>query len=161
MFKIEPGFWNCCKAKPAKIVAFDDDRDGAPKDALVWHYACKACASTVHPSRVMDTPEAPKEEEPKCDCGCTTPDTYHYTGCALLKARFKEFTADGAPITDGMAVWDYNLEPGFVSLSRLGNDGWFDVCKPGQTRGNSMNAVRVCVRHPSTNQLASDALKGK
>lgn len=56
MFKIEPGFWNCCKAKPAKIVAFDDDRDNAPKDALVWHYACNSCASTVHPSRVMDTP---------------------------------------------------------------------------------------------------------
>lgn len=54
--KIEPGFWNCCQAKPTKIVAFNDDRDNAPKDALVWHFACKSCASTVHPSRVMDAP---------------------------------------------------------------------------------------------------------
>lgn len=54
--KIESGFWNCCQAKPTKIVAFDDDRDGAPKGALVWHFACAGCASTVHSSRVMDAP---------------------------------------------------------------------------------------------------------
>lgn len=54
--KIELGFWNCCQARPTKVVAFDDDRDGAAKGALVWHYACAGCASTVHPSRVLDAP---------------------------------------------------------------------------------------------------------
>lgn len=92
-------------------------------------------------------------------CECPTPDVFHYKGCAVLIERFEANTADGVKIRDGMAVWDYNLEPGFVSLASLGDDGWFMVCKPGQNRGSWMNDVRVCVRHPSTGQAAGDAIR--
>lgn len=92
------------------------------------------------------------------NCDCPTPEVFHYNGCPVLIARFKQCTADGVTITDGMVVWDYNLEAGYVSLARLGDDGWFEVCKPGQNRGSLMNNVRVCVRHPFSAQLASDAL---
>ena len=100
-------------------------------------------------------------DEAQRTCACPTPNVFHYSGCNVLIAKFDRRTADGVPITDGMAVWDYNLDAGFVSLAHLGDDGWFEVCRPGQNRGTSMNADRVCVRHPSTYQTASDALKGK
>lgn len=100
-------------------------------------------------------------DEAQSKCACPTPNTFHYSGCDVLVASFNGSTADGYPITDGMEVWDYNLEPGIVNLSRLGDDGWFEVRKPGAHRGISMNAERVCVRHPSTGQTASDALKAR
>lgn len=99
-------------------------------------------------------------EEAHKVCTCPTPNVFHYRGCDVLVANFNGFTADGHAIREGMAVWDYNLDPGTVTLKRLGDDGWFEVCKSGQNRGTSMNAERVCVRHPVTRQLASDALKG-
>lgn len=62
-------------------------------------------------------------------------------------------TADGVEITDGMRVWDYNLDRGVVDLSRMGTDGWFDVRT--DTGGRSfMNAERICVRHPFTYEEA-------
>lgn len=62
-------------------------------------------------------------------------------------------TADGHEITDGMRVWDYNLDRGTVDLSRLDSQGWFDVVT--DDRGKSyMNAERVCVRHPFTGERA-------
>lgn len=97
-----------------------------------------------------------------CDCGKGSNYLNHFKGCAVLIAKFDHRTSDGHLITDGMEVWDYNLTPGYVCLKRLGDDGWFEVVsKPGLPRGTMMNADRVCVRHPSTRQLASDALKGK
>lgn len=50
---IKPGFWNCCQAKPSKVVAFDGENG-----ELIWHFACAGCASTVHSSRVLDAPNA-------------------------------------------------------------------------------------------------------
>ena len=60
---IKQGFWNCCRENPDKLVAFDDDREGAPSGALIWHHACTTCASTVHPSRVLDAPDAAVEPQ--------------------------------------------------------------------------------------------------
>lgn len=46
-----PGFWNCCQAKPSKVVQFDAE-DGTP----VWYQACAACASTVSAERIRELP---------------------------------------------------------------------------------------------------------
>jgi len=100
------------------------------------------------------------QEEAEEGCTCPTPKIFHYKGCAVLVAHFNGYTSDGHPITHGLAVWDYNVKPGLVSLDQLGDDGWFEVVGKGQTRGSLMNSERVCVRHPYTGQLASDALKG-
>jgi hypothetical protein len=62
-------------------------------------------------------------------------------------------TADGVEITDGMRVWDYNLERGTVDLGRLDDLGWFDVRTDDGGR-SYMNAERVCVRHPFTRESA-------
>lgn len=93
-------------------------------------------------------------------CDCPNPEEFHYRGCAFLIENFKAFTADNVEITDGMAVWDYNLRPGFVSLKYLSDDGWFSVCAPGEVRASTMNAERVWTRHPRTGDLASNVLKG-
>src|SRR5688572_1711345 len=61
-------------------------------------------------------------EEAHKACTCPTPSVFHYTGCDVLVRNFTGRTADGHVIKDGMAVWDYNLNPGFVSLARLGDD---------------------------------------
>lgn len=96
-----------------------------------------------------------------CTCGKSIYLT-HFKGCAVLVANFRARTADGHSITDGLAVWDYDLRPGYVSFKRLGEDGWFEVLhSKDDERGSMMNAERVCVRHPSSGQFASDALKGK
>lgn len=97
------------------------------------------------------------EAAKKCDCPRGW--EFHLKGCAYLVATFDARTADGVKITDGMAVWDYNLRPGFVNLKRLAEDGWFEVCAPGEERGSMMNAERVCVRHPSSGDLAGNILK--
>lgn len=98
-------------------------------------------------------------DEAQKQCACPHAKSFHYNGCAVLVANFKGFTADGHRIVDALEVWDYNLEPGIVNLSRLSDDGWFEVRKPGSHRGVAMNAERVSLRHPTTGQLASDALK--
>lgn len=71
-------------------------------------------------------------------------------------------TADGYPITDGMAVWDYNLERGYVRLADAFEDGgpggpvWFLVVPTPDARlGHSMNGERVCIRHPFTGESAN------
>lgn len=114
-----------------------------------------ACQEPTHIAKLVALDEAEKA------CQCPTPNVYHYKGCALIIARFKGYTSDGHRITDGMAVWDYNLEPGYVNLKRLGDDGWFEVCKRKNSdeRGSLMNNVRVCVHHPYSGQDAIDALK--
>jgi len=92
-------------------------------------------------------------------CECPTPDAFHYRGCPVMVAEYKGFTSDRVEITDGLAVWDYNLDPGYVALSQLGSDGWFNVVRnPGDRNGSLMNAERVCVRHPYSGQLAFEAL---
>lgn len=99
-------------------------------------------------------------DEAQKQCTCPHAKSFHFKGCAVLLANFKARTADGFEIKDGMAVWDYNLDPGYVSLKLLGDDGWFEVVKnQGDRRGTLMNYERVYVRHPSTGKLASDALK--
>ncbi len=72
-------------------------------------------------------------------------------------ARFR--TADGYPVTDGMAVWTYDLRPARVffadtfRLTRLPHlwDGWFT------TTDGLMNGERLCVRHPFTKEEAETA----
>lgn len=97
----------------------------------------------------------------RCDCGKLGHYLNHLKGCAVLIANFKARTADGVEITDGLAVWDYDLRPGYVNLKRLSDDGWFEVCQHGSSRGSMMDAERVVTRHPSTHQLACDALSLK
>ena len=74
-------------------------------------------------------------------------------------------TLDHVQITDGLAVWDYNLDRGFVRLDfdREGDyaiggpkwDGWFEVvAAPGDRLGSLMNGERVWTRHPSTGEKA-------
>lgn len=66
------------------------------------------------------------------------------------------YTADRKRITDGLAVWDYNLNPGRVVLSTIDGEGWFNV---DTADGRSlMDGVRVTTVHPHTRQTASDAL---
>jgi len=71
-------------------------------------------------------------------------------------------TANGVQITDGLAVWDYDLRAGRVDfhLSRVTSphfDGWFTVVHQGGGR-SLMNGERLTTRHPFTGQPASDAL---
>lgn len=51
----------------------------------------------------------------------------------------------------GMRVWDSNLRPGTVDLSRLNDEGWFNVSNDGGGQ-SFMNAARVCVMHPHTRE---------
>lgn len=69
-------------------------------------------------------------------------------------------TADGVLITDGLRVWDYDLNRGVVDLSNARfmvkyapSDGWFNVRLDAGGR-SLMNAERVCVRHPFTRESA-------
>lgn len=63
-------------------------------------------------------------------------------------------TANGVEITDGLRVWDYNLDRGVVDLSSLGSDGWFYVGLDDQRGRTLMNWERVTTRHPFTGELA-------
>jgi len=66
-------------------------------------------------------------------------------------------TADGHAITEGMPVWDDNLDHGTVDLSELngrGMDaGWFYFIADDGER-SMVNGERVCVRHPVTGHRA-------
>jgi len=66
-------------------------------------------------------------------------------------------TADRVVITDGLAVWDYNLNPGRVVLSTMDGDGWFNVDTINAGR-SLMNGERVTTVLPRTGQSATDAL---
>jgi hypothetical protein len=68
------------------------------------------------------------------------------------------YTADGKRITDGMAVWDYDLAVGTVVLSTMDSDGWFNVAIAGEDRRSLMNGERVITRHPRTGQSAAEAI---
>ena len=67
-------------------------------------------------------------------------------------------TADGYLIVDKMAVWDYNLRPGYVNLDTLDSTGWFNIVDRDGNRMSMMNAERICVRHPSSHDAAEDVL---
>ncbi len=73
-------------------------------------------------------------------------------------------TADGYPITDGMAVWTNDLRPTRVFFARERNlsagspfdwDGWFS------TDDGTINGERMAVRHPSTREYAETAAMRK
>lgn len=74
-------------------------------------------------------------------------------------------TADGHPITDGMAVWTNDLEIAYVALATAqpesNGDLWFvvvndpDELAKTNPRGHLMNGERCAVRHPFTGQIAS------
>lgn len=66
-------------------------------------------------------------------------------------------TVDRVTITDGLAVWDYNLTPGRVIMSTMDGEGWFNVYTINGDR-SLMNGERVITRHPSTGQSAAEAL---
>lgn len=73
-------------------------------------------------------------------------------------------TVDGVVITDGLVVWDYDLDLSRVSFahttgmdSARGFDGWFTVLTiPGGDR-KLMNGERMVTVHPGTRQRAADA----
>jgi hypothetical protein len=73
-------------------------------------------------------------------------------------------TADGYLITDGMSVWDYDLERVTVDLARFNISNymkepdplgqyWFDV-KTESGDVKIMSDTRVCVIHPFTGEKA-------
>lgn len=66
--------------------------------------------------------------------------------------------SSGERITQGMAVYDYDLNLGTVDLGDLDSDGWFHVVAVDGGRRSLMNGVRVTTRHPSTRMLAADAV---
>ena len=81
--------------------------------------------------------------------------------------RFR--TADGAVITPGLAVWDYNYELVVIDPKqferpngRIHRDSWdgsFDTLRPDGTLGKTFDGQRLSHRHWTTTQLASDALR--
>lgn len=66
-------------------------------------------------------------------------------------------TADGVIITQGLPVWDNNLDAGTVDLTQIDSEGWFHVrtVKGGRSL---MDAERVHTRHPFSRALASDVV---
>jgi hypothetical protein len=77
----------------------------------------------------------------------------------------KYFTADGVEITDGLVVWDYDMDLSRVSLadttgmdSPWGFDGWFGLRTVSDNRRKLMNGERMVTVHPFTRQRAADAV---
>ena len=76
----------------------------------------------------------------------------------------KYWTVDGVEITDGLVVWDYDLDLSRVSFadttgmdSTWGFDGWFGLRTVADNRRKLMNGERMVTVHPSTRQRAADA----
>ena len=72
-------------------------------------------------------------------------------------------TANNVPITDGLPVWDKNLDLGTVSfkLSRVDSehfDGWFTIILTDGGR-SLMNGERMTTIHPFTHKRAVDAIR--
>lgn len=74
------------------------------------------------------------------------------------------WTSDGVPITDGLVVWDYDLDLARVSFtdttgvdSAWGFDGWFTLRTVQGDRRKLMNGARMTTRHPFTRQGAASA----
>ena len=73
-------------------------------------------------------------------------------------------TVDGVEITDGLWVWDYDLDLSRVSLADTTGmdsdhfDGWFGLWSFGGRR-KLMNGERMVTVHPFTRQLAADAAR--
>lgn len=74
-------------------------------------------------------------------------------------------TIDGAEITDGLVVWDYNLRRAVVDVAGTSWadptseyheywDGWFDMRTVNGGRSSTMNGQRMWVRHPTTGEEA-------
>ena len=69
-------------------------------------------------------------------------------------------TIDGVPITDGLIVWDYNLDLSVVSTTdHFESHGvrWYQCFNPvtGQRRSD-FDGSRMWARHPSTGVPASE-----
>jgi hypothetical protein len=76
----------------------------------------------------------------------------------------KHWTVDGVEITDGLLVWDYDLDLSRVSFadttgmdSAWGFDGWFGLLTVSGDRRKLMNGERMVTVHPFTRQRAADA----
>lgn len=74
------------------------------------------------------------------------------------------FTVDGFPVTDGLVVWDYDMDLSRVSFAHTsgmdspwGFDGWFGLLRVSDGARKLMNGERMVTRHPRTRQLAADA----
>lgn len=69
-------------------------------------------------------------------------------------------TLDGAEISDGLYVWDYDLRRAVVDVTatfKYGDefwDGWFEMRSPDGGRSSTMNGERMWVRHPHTGEPA-------
>lgn len=72
-------------------------------------------------------------------------------------------TADGVPITDGLIVWDNNLDVCVVDYATTFYygvisdhwDGWFDTKRRDGGRAHPLNGERMAVTHPFTGERAS------
>ena len=74
-------------------------------------------------------------------------------------------TVDGVLITDGLVVWDYDLDLSRISFAHTtgmdspwGFDGWFGLLTIPDGRRKLMNGERMVTVHPSTRQRAADAV---
>jgi hypothetical protein len=73
-------------------------------------------------------------------------------------------TVDGVLITDGLLVWDYDMDLSRVSFadtsgmdSTWGFDGWFGLRTVSGDELKLMNGERMVTIHPFTRQRAADA----
>ena len=83
----------------------------------------------------------------------------------IAQTHRKIYTADGVQATNGMPVWDYDMNLMVVDLTnakfggatKLAKDVWFDCKTPLGARGSLMNGERICTVHPFSRQSAAEA----
>ncbi|MDQ3222058.1 MAG: hypothetical protein M3Q75_01055 [Gemmatimonadota bacterium] len=65
------------------------------------------------------------------------------------------FTANGVKITEGLRVWDNNLDRVIVSIpTPYGDEGWFDTLTEDGRRGGMSNGERMTTVNPFTGERA-------
>ena len=64
-------------------------------------------------------------------------------------------TIDGVPVTEGLRVWDYDLQAAVVGPVAYVEAGvrWYATTRPDGSRGKDFDAKRMWRRHPSTGQV--------
>lgn len=72
-------------------------------------------------------------------------------------------TADTYPISQGMFVWNNNLDIVVVGKRQADTpyeSGWYDMITPDGKRSSMMNGERMAVQHPSSRAHAEAAYTG-
>lgn len=120
---IRPGFWNCCRTRPSKVLAFN-----GKGDKLVWVMACSGCASTFESSRVLDLAALVKaglarEQSVTKVTDCTSDDVRYWSGSKVLgPARYALRMARACRENGLVAQAEYYLRA--VANERAGFVSW-------------------------------------